>query len=340
MTLWKPLEQLSSIKTKISIVIVTAIAATVVVSEIGSRLGIETLAKYAIAVVFALAMTFYLSRGLTRPLRKMVAVSKALAAGDYSQRVNTSRNDEVGQLAHAFDAMADTLEATDRLQKDFVANAAHELRTPVTSLRLAIENLADGVEKADPETLAALVHQAERLSSLASQLLDLSHLEASANQKLTYERFEFLPLCQDLFFELSHSTADIHFIASIEKDLFLEANQMQLEQAIRNLLTNAVRFSPTDGTIKVAARQAGNLLHIEILDQGSGIAAEHKAQIFERFWRADNTSQITDEGAGLGLAITKQIVHNHGGQITVEDNKPNGCCFKIVLPSSQSFSDP
>jgi len=176
----RPLDFLGSIKLKLGVVIVAAVAVTVLVVAAGEQLGLSSLLTGIFAAALALAMVQLLAHGMTFPLREMVAAARAMSRGDYSRRVTATSRDEVGELARAFNSMAAELEQVDRVRRDLIANASHELRTPIGALRARLENLVDGVEHADLEVLEDLLEQVERLGDLVQQLLDLSKLESGA----------------------------------------------------------------------------------------------------------------------------------------------------------------
>ena len=174
----RPLDPLPTLKLKLSVVILAAVAVTVVVFWVGVRLGMWPSLSGVIAGFIALVVVWFLSRGLTSPLREMVAATEAMARGDFSQRVTATSHDEIGTLARSFNQMAAELAETDRMRRDLVANVSHELRTPITALQAVLENIVDGVAAPDPETFATMLSQVERLGRLVQQLLDLSRLES------------------------------------------------------------------------------------------------------------------------------------------------------------------
>src|SRR5437763_3088754 len=176
----RPLDFLTSIKKKLGVVIVAAVAVTVVVVTLGQHEDLSPIITGLIAAALALAMVQLLAHGMTRPLREMVGAARAMARGDYGRRVTATSRDEVGELARAFNSMATELAEVDRVRRDLVANASHELRTPIGALRARLENLVDGVEAVDREALVGLLEQTERLADLVEQLLDLSRLESGA----------------------------------------------------------------------------------------------------------------------------------------------------------------
>src|SRR5262245_35725689 len=181
---------------------------------------------------------------MTSPLREMVAATESMARGDFSQRVTATSRDEIGALAGAFNQMAAELAETDRLRRDLVANVSHELRTPITALQAVLENLVDGVEPPDPETLRTMLAQVERLGRLVQQLLDLSRLE-SGSVPLDRRVFEVTPMLDHALKESQLHATGVEFALDVApSDLALDADSERLHQVIANLLENAVRHSP------------------------------------------------------------------------------------------------
>lgn len=327
----RPLDPIPSIKTKWSIVIVAAVAVTALMSLIGFRLGWPVWVRPIIAGALALLMVQFLARGMTYPLRQMAVSAKAMARGDYSRTVEVTAADEVGQLAEAFNQMAAELADTDRQQKEFIANASHELRTPVAALQGTLENLVDGVGAPDRATLQRMLAQAEHLSRLVNQLLDLSRLEAGAD-RLGADELDIGDLLHDLAGELrlTHPTAIIDVKAPL--GLRSVGDREQLERVLTNIVGNALRFSPIGEPVTVVASRQDETVRVAVRDHGPGIPVEQRSKVFERFWQADGTP-TGGGGAGLGLAISKRIVDQHGGEILITDNPPNGACVVLSLPA-------
>jgi len=330
----RPLDKFPSIKLKLGFVIAAAVAVTVLVFWVGIKVGLWPSVSGVLAALVAMAFVWFLSRGMTSPLREMAAAADAMATGDYSRRVTDTSHDEVGALARAFNEMASELAETDRVRRDLVANVSHELRTPITALQAVLENLVDGVGRADRATFETMLSQVERLGRLVEQLLDLSRLEAGV-VPLEREPFRVEPL-------LSHAVREQHLHApSVDvavdvdpADLTADGDPERVHQVVANLLENAVRYTPRGGTVEVRARRADDGVTIEVVDQGPGIAGPEQARVFERFYRADAARSSSDGGAGLGLAIARWIVDLHGGEIRPEPHEPHGCRMVVTLPGS------
>ena len=335
----RPLDPLPTLKLKISVIILAAVAVTVGVFFVGLKVGLWPSLAGTISGLVALAVVWVLARGLTSPLREMVAATEAMARGDFTARVTAISHDEIGTLAHAFNQMAAELAETDRLRRDLVANVSHELRTPITALQAVLENLVDGVGQADPETIRVMLAQVERLGRLVQQLLDLSRLE-SGTLPLDRNFFEVRPMIEHAIRESQLHATDVHFeIETVPRDFRLEADPERLHQVIANLVENAVRHSPPKGTISVRAVAAPDGgARLEVSDDGPGIPDSEVARVFERFYRADSARSSSDGGAGLGLAIARWIVELHGGDIRVARNEPHGCRMIATIPGGVELS--
>jgi signal transduction histidine kinase len=332
----RPLDPLSSIKVKLGVVIVAAVAVTIVTVALGVRAGFPLLVCGLAAGVFALGMVQFLAHGMTSPLREMARAARSMAKGDYSTRVRASSRDEVGELARVFNQMAAELAEVDRMRRDLVANVSHELRTPISALQAMLENVVDGIDEPDPDRLRTMLAQVERLGRLVSQLLDLSKLE-SGGVPLQLERFEILPLLERATGEArlhaeQANRRTVAISAAADSRLSLVADPERIHQVVANLLDNAVRHSPAGGKVMASARAVDEFIVIEVTDEGPGIPAGDEARVFERFYRADGARSTRSGGTGLGLAIARWIVDLHGGAIRAEGLVPSGCRIVVELP--------
>jgi signal transduction histidine kinase len=330
----RPLDRIGRIKLKLGAAILAAVAVTVVVVSAGEKAGVWPVFTGIVAAVLALAVVQLLAHGMTSPLREMAAAAKAMAQGDYDRRVTATSRDEVGELARAFNAMAAELAEADRMRRDLVANASHELRTPIGALRATLENLVDGVETPDQATLASMLRQVERLGTLVGQLLDLSKLESGA---VPLERAAVAagPLLDRVVDEWRGKAEGrgVRLSADVPQELVLHVDEERLLQVLGNLVANAIRHSPPGGAVVVRAGAADSRTRIEVVDEGPGIRPDDAERVFERFYRSDPARAVTEGGAGLGLAIARWIVELHGGVIRPEAAEPNGCRMVVELPA-------
>jgi signal transduction histidine kinase len=339
---FRPLDIFSSIKIKLGVLVTGAVAAAAVVTWVGlaNRLGPSR--TLPLAIFGALIVTQFLAHGMTSPLREMTEAARAMAKGDYSRRVAASSRDEVGELARAFNVMARDLAAVDRRRRDMIANVSHELRTPVAALQAELENMVDGVTEPSAQTLELALAQTDRLSRLVTDMLDLSRLEAGVVE-LDLEPVAVASFFADALdavaFVASTSGKNLNLHSEVSpSDLMITADADRLTQVTTNLLTNAIRHSPERGAVHLRAYAKGRRVVIEVADEGPGIPADRREDVFERFHRADGpvgSGPRNSAGTGLGLSIARWAVELHGGVIEVVD-VPVGCTLRVTLPAKRS----
>jgi len=334
----RPLDRFRSIKIKLGVLVAATVTLAAFITWFGLYRHLGPTRTLPLAIIVSLVVTQLLARGMTSPLREMTQAARQMAGGDYSRRVRATSADEVGQLATAFNTMADDLEQADTFRRELVANVSHELRTPIAALQAQLENIVDGVSAPDPATMQAALAQTERLGRLVTYLLDLSRLEAG-DAPLTLTDVKL----HDFLTEAAEGAAPVgadkrlRFPVLVEPaDLTVPADPERLHQVVANLLHNAVRHSPPDDEVRLEARRVGPDVRIDVVDHGPGIAREQRAHVFERFVRGNTpaiTGQIPTGGTGLGLAIVRWAVDLHGGRIEVADTE-EGCTMRVTLPGT------
>jgi heavy metal sensor kinase len=243
---------------------------------------------------------------------------------------------ELAQLATAFNELLDRLEAAHASQHRFVADASHELRTPLAALRAEIE-VALRRERAPADyqrTLDSNRHELERLSSLVENLLALAALDASKPQG-TKSPVDLALVCRDVAEQLSPLAAqqNVRLQLELAENVTVSGDVFSLERAVRNLIENAIRHTPSGEQITIRAKVESREARVQVIDAGVGIAPEHLPRLFERFYRVDTSRNRAHGGAGLGLSIVKAIVEAHGGTVTVESKLGAGSTFTLRLPA-------
>ncbi|MFZ5898153.1 MAG: HAMP domain-containing sensor histidine kinase [Bacillota bacterium] len=286
-----------------------------------------------------------LSRTLSKPLREMTAAAGAMAKGDFSRRVTGGSSTEVNALAESLNTLAAELESRiaeinrlDQTRRDFVANVAHEIRTPLAIIQASAEALEDGVPSTEEERAAYLQNitgEIRRLRSLTNDLLDLRSLE-SGSVDLHLEDVQIASLIEDtiarLRLAIEEKEIDISVGYSDELPL-VYTDRERLEQVLINLLANAARYTPRGGRIRVGAESDGKTVRIGVEDNGPGIDPEDVPFVFERFYKADRSrTRSQGAGTGLGLAIVKSITENLGGKVSVTSTPGHGARFTVELP--------
>jgi signal transduction histidine kinase len=328
----RPLDWVWSIKVKLGLVVVGAVVATVGAIFGSLVLGVHARFAFAVGLVVSLAVIQLLAHGIVLPLREMADASRAMAGGDYSQRVTETAQDEVGSLARSFNMMASRLAEVERQRRDLVANVSHELRTPIAALRARLENLADGVETLDAEAVAAMLTGTERLSRLVDQLLELSQFESGAI-RINRQELKVAEAVEDAAAEVQPVRGDVRIVAEVRDGLTGLGDPERIHEVLTNLLCNAVRHSPPGGQVTVRGASVPGGIRIQVSDEGTGVPPAQLGRIFDRFYRADAARGSGAGGAGLGLAIARSIVELHGGSIRAEPGpQSSGCRITFDLP--------
>jgi signal transduction histidine kinase len=289
----------------------------------------------SVAVVVAAVVGWFVSHRLTTPLLTLTEVTTQMAAGDLSARVEVFRRDEVGLLAGRFNEMAQQVEETVATLRRFVADAAHELHTPLTALRTNLElAIEDRVEQQQTHLEQAQL-QVIRLEQLSRDLLDLSRLETETG-KINHKPVDLIRLLQEIGERYASQAEQAHLSFTLqlpEERLTVSGNEAHLRRAVSNLLDNALKFTQAGGVVQMALSHLADTeeVEIQIEDSGIGIPPDELPQLFSRFHRGRNAT--TYPGNGLGLAIVKAIVEGHGGRVTAE-NTAQGARFSLYLPVS------
>ena len=321
--------------------LVTFSAATPLASLPGggpAQLALDTINRSlvlaaAAAGAVALLLTATLSRGIVGPVAALTLAARRMEQGDLSQRVVVCGRDEIGQLAHAFNAMAEGLSVSEQLRRQMVTDIAHELRTPLTNIRGYLEAVRDGVVAPRPEVIDSLYEESLLLNRLVEDLQDLALAEAG-QLRLRRQAVAVNDMAERALAALPPSAAGPQVVLDLPADLpLVDADPERVGQVLRNLVTNAQHHTPPEGTITVRAQATAGAVEIEVADTGAGIAPEHLPFVFERFYRADQARARATGGAGLGLAIVKQIVEAHGGRVAVSSTLGAGAVFTFTLPT-------
>jgi two-component system OmpR family sensor kinase/two-component system sensor histidine kinase BaeS len=287
-----------------------------------------------LVIVVGLLVGATLSRRITRPLQDFVTATTRIAAGDLSVRVERQVPGELGDLAVSFNAMASELERSDQLRRNMTADVAHELRTPLSVIRGKLEGILDGVYPATEDHITPVLEETEVLTHLVEDLRVLALAEArqlsldvrptDVGHLLRDAQVNFGPLAEDRGVFLA-----LDVPASLPS---VSADRQRLSQVLANLITNALRHTPSGGTVTLAGFVSDGDVVIEVKDTGAGIAAEDLDHVFGRFWRGEKSRSRESGGSGLGLAIARELVLLHGGTIEVESTLGRGSMFRCRLP--------
>ncbi|NVN91734.1 MAG: HAMP domain-containing protein [Desulfuromonadales bacterium] len=292
------------------------------------RMFLSAIHRYLIwsslaAVAIAMLLNYLLTRRMLRPLFQMTVITKQVANGDYSERVDVVSADEVGQLADSFNHMADNLAKIEQLRKNMVADIAHELRTPLTNLRGYMEALSDDVIPPAHETFKMLEQESIRLVHLVEDLQQLARADAARS---------YLDRRELSLHTLLNQIVDLYRPNFLEKGITVEwqldpgsvavnADGDKLLQAIRNLTDNAWKYTPANGSVIISTERTPDCIKTTFANSCEGISADDIPFIFERFFRTDRSRSRDMGGAGIGLAIVKELIEAHGGKVGADSNK-------------------
>jgi signal transduction histidine kinase len=283
-----------------------------------------------------LLLSIILFRRVVDPLRQMMTMAERIAAGDYAARAGVGRADEVGRLADSLNRMAAGLQTLERLRKDLVANVAHELRTPLANLQGYLEAIAEGVTPASSETMRSLHEEVLRLVRLVEALHELSLFDARL-PRLHPQDVDVAALLGRLL-DLRGSEFAAKGIAlrtRVAPNGGVRADPDLLSQALRNLLDNALKYTPPGGEVEVDVRAQGPALRIAVTNSGEEIAPEDLPYVFERFYRGEKSRSRELGGAGIGLSIVQEVARAHGGAVGAESREGRTSVW-LTLPATPS----
>lgn len=306
--------------------------------EFIERINMTLLYGAVIGAVLALFLGIIISRTLTRPIRELTRATHAVSEGNLSQQVPIRSNDELGELAKAFNRMSTELSRSTNARKQMTADIAHELRTPLSLILGHAEAVHDGILPPTRENFEIIREEAARLEHLVNDLRTLSLADAgelTINPQIIEPERLINEVASPYQYETrkKNITLDVDVASPLPT---IEVDPGRMTQVLTNILDNATRHTPEGGHITLSARQVDDNVELSVQDSGSGVPAETLDRIFERFYRTDSSRQRDGDigGSGLGLAIAKSIVQAHGGQLLAESEPGQGLKIIISLPGS------
>jgi signal transduction histidine kinase len=293
---------------------------------------VKILAVAAGSATAAVVAALVLARSITTSLRRVGEASHSLAAGDLSVRAPAGGAREIAELAGSFNVMAASLEQLFDARRELVAWASHDLRAPIASLQAMLEAIEDGLASAE-DYLPTLRDQVRTLSALVDDLFELARIDAGA-LTLELRRMPVAPLVASALRMLrpEAEARGVALSADVDEQVEAELAPDKFERVLFNLVTNALRHTPSDGSVAVRVERRASELLLRVEDSGEGLPAEAQSRMFERFWRADRARSTS--GAGLGLAIARGLVEAHGGKIWAENRPQGGACISFTLPAA------
>lgn len=287
-----------------------------------------------IALLFGLGVSFILAKQLTKPLVKITKTANEMRTGDLTVRSKVeTKTKEIEELSASINYLAETLQNQEMLRKRLTSDMAHEIRTPLTTLKTHVEALLDGIWEPTEERLQSFYDEIERLTSLVDNLRNLAKLE-QADLKLNKTKFNLSSELEKviLSFEPLYSKNNHIIISNIDKNVWVYMDKDKLKQIMHNLLSNGYKYLKSQGKVVVELKKEKEGICIKVQDNGIGIPEKDMPYIFERFYRTDLSRSKSTGGSGIGLTITKSLVESHGGKISVESKEEEGSTFIVKLP--------
>ncbi|MEV6302525.1 ATP-binding protein [Actinoplanes sp. NPDC051861] len=297
------------------------------------------LATAAVVAVLVIAGALLISRRVLSPIGTLTTAARRLAGGERGGRVPDDGRDELAELARAFNQMTDSVRAAEENQRRLIADVAHELRTPLANLRGYLEAMQDGVMEPSADLFASLHDEVILYQRIVDDLQELALAEAGA---LVYHRApadlaELMETARTAH-RAAADAAGVRLVVQADGPVVAEADADRIRQAVGNLVGNALRATPEGGSIFLYAGSAGDRAVLRVRDTGAGIAPEHLPLVFDRLWRADPARGRDTGGSGLGLAIVRQIIRDHGGEVSVRSTLGEGTTFALTLPMTSDLS--
>jgi two-component system sensor histidine kinase BaeS len=291
-------------------------------------------AAFLIALALAALLGFLLARQLSRPVRELMGTVTELAHGHYDKRATGAGRDEIGRLSEAVNSLAATLEKNRSIRQRWMADIAHELRTPVAILKGEIEALADGVRQADSSSLASLGEEIDQLAALVDDLQTLALSDAGA-LNLRRERIDLAALVQAATEPFGERLAGrgIALELDLPKAAEIPGDAQRLRQLLHNLLENNLRYVESGGWVRIRLKATSRGVQLTVEDSGPGVPDGQLDRLFDRFYRAEHGRSRTGGGSGLGLSICRNIAEAHGGSIWAEPGRSGGLAISVELPN-------
>lgn len=297
---------------------------------------IEVVLVSLITVLISVIVVFYTTTRLTRPFMEINETVQKYAKGDYNIRIPISSVEEATQLALSFNNMADQLKDLEATRRSFVANVSHELRSPLTSMKGFLEAMQDGTigpEEHD-KYIGIVLSETKRMAVMVNDLLDLARIE-SGKTALKLEIFDINELIRRtlITFEARISEHRMEVDVKFAQDqYYVEADSAQISQVLRNIIDNAIKYSPDDSRLRIATYAMRREIYVSIQDSGQGIPEEDIPHVFDRFYKVEKAhTPSTQGGTGLGLSIVKRIIDQHNQTITLKSAKGKGSTFTFTL---------
>jgi len=299
---------------------------------------------FLVGMVFTVLLSLLLAKAMVTPIQNLTKAAEQVAAGDFTPKLTSNAQDEIGVLTRTFNSMEGQLEKTlddlkisEATRREFVANVSHELRTPITSIRSYAETLQDSADlpkETENEFLGVIVKESDRMTKIVQDLLTLSRFDAGSIE-FSFERFSFEKSIHDVYNAmLLEAQKHKHSFKLEFKTLIPEivGDEARIEQVLINMVSNAIKYTRDGGSISITAGQKEDVVWVSVRDNGIGIPQADVPKVFDRFYRVDKARSRDSGGTGLGLSIASEIVAHHKGNIELNSHQGKGTVITMTLP--------
>lgn len=296
-----------------------------------------------IVLGFVVIVTVFISKRLARPIKEMAAIAEEIRLGNFQRRIPVRSSDEFGKLSEALNSMVDKLnedinklKKLERVRSEFLGNVSHELRTPIFAIQGMLETLLHGAlddKEVNRDFVERALRNTQNLNTLLGDLIEISRIE-SGEMKMSFRYFPLKEFLQQVIVEMQTIARQKNIKLTLDEsseDVEVLGDKERLKEVMVNLIDNAVKYTPENGSVTVSYLKLDNAVKVSVKDTGIGIAQEHLSRIFERFYRVDKERSREAGGTGLGLAIVKHIVEAHGSNVEVQSEVGKGSEFSFTL---------
>jgi len=319
---------------------VIASAVTEGMSELLEAMNKTVLMSTLWILLAALVALYFITERMVAPLKSMSQAAKMFARGQFDARVNVVGSDEIAELAEAFNNMAESLAASDEMQRSFIANVSHDLRTPMTTISGFIDGILSGAIPPEKQEhyLGVISSEARRLSRLVAALLDISRMQAG-ERKFNMASFDVCELARQILISFEQKIEDKQLDVAFECDsdrMEVLADRDAIHQVLYNICDNGIKFSREGGRYEIRiAEEKDHRIRISVYNEGVGIPEEDLSRIFDRFYKSDKSRGLDKTGVGLGMYISRTIIEAHGERIWAESEVGQWCRFTFLLPQGE-----
>lgn len=297
------------------------------------KIAVIVILIFMLIILFITLLGSYFVSSIVKPVEKINEITKVIAKGDFTVRLESNTDDEIGELSESINEMASKLNQIDKIKNEFISTVSHEIRTPLTAIKgwgETLKSIKDN-EELTIKGLDIIISETSRLSDMVEELLDFSRMQ-NGSMKINYNVFDIIPVIDNVFlsYKQKADSENKQLIKDISDNahLFIEGDQDKIKQVLINIIDNAIKYTEKDDVVKIRLERNEKYVTIYFIDSGKGISEKDLPYIKEKFYKADNTIR----GTGIGLAVADEIIKSHSGTLNIDSKLNEGTTVKITLP--------